>query len=618
MARHGLYITTPKVGEKSASARVSAEVENTLGSPRKVSVRAAVFGPDGAEIASAEREIDIPANSASTAEFEFEIKNPSLWSPENPALYSAAAEVKSGGKLLDAQRGNFGIRKIEFTPERGFLLNGKKTLLKGVNMHHDLGALGAAAYAAELERRIKFLKSIGVNHIRTAHNPFSESFFDLADKYGILVAAELFDKWDDKFVGMRKKFGEVWPNAAREFIRRDRNRPSVVIWSLGNELLCQGHNDEYGDYGVTMYKKMRDFCKKFDATRPYTVAQYPAREGGIKSRDAGWETSKPAELAFATDISSQNYTWDFFEKDAKKYPGMIFYQSGAGTWALGGNYFGMNLDRVVGLAYWGAIGYFGESFGWPSKGWGDKAFIDTALNPLPQCWWVKANFSEGEPVVHIAVLENAKDRMVVHNDVTVGLMPETENWNRPEGSKVSVAVYTNADEAELFLNGKSLGTKKNTRGNPFNRNKIIWENIDYEAGKLKAVARTGGKTVGEYKIETAGEPCKIVATAENPDWKADGMDLQHIAIKAVDKRGKIHPLASNKLKFKVEGPASLIGVDNGDINSNEMHTGCERSLYCGRALAILRAGRSAEKVKLVIEGENLPKKTVILRPNPAK
>ena len=369
-----------------------------------------------------------------------------------------------------------------------------------------------------------------------------------------------------------------------------------------------------------MYKKMRDFCKKFDATRPYTVAQFPAREGGIKDRDAGWETSKPAELAFATDISAQNYTWGFFEKDAKKYPEMIFYQSEAGTWALGGNYFGMNLDRVVGLAYWGAIGYFGESFGWPSKGWGDKAFIDTALNPLPQCWWVKANFSEGEPVVHIGVLEekNARDRFVFHNGVNVGLMPETENWNRPEGSKVSVAVYTNADEAELFLNGKSLGAKKNTRGNPFNRNKIIWENIDYEAGKLKAVARTGGKTVGEYKIETAGEPCKIVATAENPDWKADGMDLQHIAIKAVDKRGKIHPLASNKLKFKVEGPASLIGVDNGDINSNEMHTGCERSLYCGRALAILRAGLSAGKVKLVIEGENLPKKTVILRLNPAK
>ena len=245
VARHGLYITTPKVGEKSASARVSAEVENALGSPRKVSVKAAVFGPDGAEIASAEREIDIPANSASTAEFEFKIENPSLWSPENPALYSAAAEVGSGGKLLDAQRENFGIRKIEFTPERGFLLNGKKTLLKGVNMHHDLGALGAAAYAAELERRIKFLKSIGVNHIRTAHNPFSESFFDLADKYGILVTDELFDKWDDWFVGMRKKFDEVWPNAAREFIRRDRNRPSVVIWSLGNELNRQTRNDEY-------------------------------------------------------------------------------------------------------------------------------------------------------------------------------------------------------------------------------------------------------------------------------------------------------------------------------------------------------------------------------------
>ena len=620
IARHGLYITTPKVGEKSATAKVSAEVENTLGSPQKVSVSASVFGADGAEISSAEREIEVPANSVSSAEFEFEIKNPSLWSPENPALYSALAKVRNGGELLDSHRESFGIRKIEFNPRRGFLLNGKKTILKGVNLHHDLGALGAAAYDRDMERRLRLLKSLGVNHVRTAHNPFSESFLGIADRLGLIVTNEAFDKWSDRYVGGRKKAGEVWPRVLTEFIRRDRNHPSVAIWSLGNELDIQRENDKYGDYGVTMFRKMRDLCKKFDATRPYTVAQFPARAKGIGERDPKWPDSEPAELSFATDISSQNYTPDFFKKDAKKYPDMIFYQSEAGTWAVGYNYFSMDLDRVVGLAYWGAVAYFGESFGWPSKGWGDKALIDTALNPMPQCWWMKANFSEIEPVVRIGILENrdAKDRFVFHNGVTVGLMPETENWNRAEGSKVSVAVYTNADEAELFINGKSLGAQKNRRENPVDRNRIVWRDINYEPGELKAVAKTGGKTAGECKIETAGEPSKIVAEAENSDWKADGLDLQHVAIKVVDKKGRIHPLASNRLRFKVVGPATLAGVDNGDINSNEMHTGAQRSLYCGRALAILRAGREPGEAKLIIRGENLRTKIVKLRLNPAK
>ena len=393
-----------------------------------------------------------------------------------------------------------------------------------------------------------------------------------------------------------------------------------MIWSLGNELDIQTRNDKYGDYGVTMYKKMRDLCKKYDATRPYTVAQFPARAKGIGEKDPNWNESEPAELAFATDISAQNYTWSFFEKDAKKYPNMIFYQSEAGTWNIGGNYFGMNLDKVVGLAYWGAIAYFGESFGWPSKGWGDKAFIDMALNPLPQCYWVKANFMEDKPSVHLGVIESkdAKDRFVFHNGVNVGLTPETENWNREKGSKVPVAIYTNADEVELFLNGKSLGVKKNDRKNPHARNRIVWLSVAYEPGELKAVARTGGKVVGEYKMETAGEPAEIVVTAENPNWKADGMDLQHLAIKAVDKNGRVHPLANNKLTFKVEGPAKLIGLDNGDMNSNELHTGNTRSLYCGKALAILRAGRTPGEVALTIEAEGLPAKTVKLKLNPKK
>ena len=621
VARHGVYIRTPEINRDSASANVSVEVENTLAAPRQVSVKAKIFSPDGKEISEASKNIEIPVNSSAKADLKFDIKNPSLWSPETPALYSAEVEVDSGNGAVDLQKETFGIRKIEFNPENGFVLNGKKVLLKGVNLHHDLGALGAAVYDSALERRIKLLKSMGVNHIRTAHNPYSKSLLDLADKYGILITDEAFDKWSKWFVAGRKNSAdEVWPYVLEEFIKRDRNHPSVVIWSLGNELDIQTRNDKYGDYGVTMYKKMRDLCKKYDATRPYTVAQFPARAKGIGEKDPNWNESEPAELAFATDISAQNYTWSFFEKDAKKYPNMIFYQSEAGTWNIGGNYFGMNLDKVVGLAYWGAIAYFGESFGWPSKGWGDKAFIDMALNPLPQCCWVKANIMDDKPSVHLGVIESrdAKDRFVFHNGVNVGLTPENENWNREKGSKVPVAIYTNADEVELFLNGKSLGVKKNDRKNPHARNRIVWLSVAYEPGELKAVARTGGKVVGEYKMETAGEPAEIVATAENPNWKADGMDLQHLAIKAVDKNGRVHPLANNKLTFKVEGPAKLIGLDNGDMNSNELHTGNTRSLYCGKALAILRAGRTPGEVALTIEADGLPTKTVKLKLNPKK
>lgn len=625
VARHGLYITTPEISEKSAKVRVETEVENTLDSVRRVAVKSAIFAPNGEKIAEKTRSLRIPAKSTAKTEVFFNVKNPALWDTESPTLYSASAEVSEKGKVLDSKESNFGIRTIAFNPKQGFLLNGRKVLLKGSNLHHDLGALGAAVFDSELERRVKLLKSMGVNNIRTSHNPYTESLISLADKYGILIVDEAFDKWSKYFLGGRREADEVWPNVLSEFIKRDRNHPSVILWSLGNELDIQhgkypNQTDKYGDYGVTMYKIKRDFCKKFDDTRPFTVGQFPARAKGIDCWQKNvtteqWENSEPAELAFVTDVSSQNYTWGFFEKDSKKYPNMIFYQSEIATGGLAWHFYGMNLDKVVGGAYWGVIAYLGESFGWPQKGWGDKALVDTLLNIKPQGYWLCANFLEGiKPIVHISISEgkDKKDVFVEHNGVMIGLMPENENWNRQDGSTADIIVYSNAEEVELLLNGKSLGVRKNNTYQA-TRNSFRWDKIKYEKGELKAVAKTGGKIVGEHSLFTVEEPVKLAVELTNPDWKADGMDLQVVKISAVDKSGHVHPLASNKLTFSVEGDAKLIAVDNGDMNSNELHVGNTRLLHYGRAAAILRAGKTAGNVKFEIKCDGLPTQVVELK-----
>ena len=625
VARHGLYITTPQISRKSAKVKVQTEIENTLNAERKIHVKSTVYSPKGEKLAEKTQSVVVAANSTATDEAFFDIKNPSLWDIDSPTLYSVVVQVLDSDKVLDYKKSNFGVRTIEFNPQQGFLLNGRKVLLKGSNFHHDLGALGAAVYDSEIERRILLLKSLGVNNIRTSHNPYSESFVALADKHGILVVNEVFDKWSKAYLGGRKHEDEVWPYALSEFIKRDRNHPSVIMWSLGNELDCQhgtypNPTDKYGDYAVTMYRIKRDYAKKFDDTRPYTVGQFPAREKGLDpwhiSKEQ-WKLTKPAELAFATDVSSQNYTGCFFENDSKNYPDMIFYQSEMTTGGLAENFYELNHSKVAGAAYWGVVAYWGESGGWPQKGWSTKAYIDTALNIKPQGYWMKATFLDGvAPVVYVGVCERDVQTgvYVAPTGQTIGLMPENENWNRKDGSFADVVVYTNADEAELFLNGKSLGVRKNDRSNIRIRNKIIWENVKFEKGELKAVAKTNGKVVGEHSLESADDPAELAAELVNANWRADGMDLQIVKISAVDKFGRLYPIADNKLTFSLEGNAKLIGVDNGDMASNELAVGNSRSLYCGRAVAILRAGKSADdSIKLTIKAGGLPTKIVKLK-----
>ena len=600
-ARHPLYITT----SENKFINIQAEVTNyTRDSEMSLLVRIkdnenTVIYEKAEKVAfnrkSRSNEIKLPA---------IQLPAPHLWSCEDPYLYSAEVQLTDkNGQVRDVASSRFGIRTIEFSPDFGLRVNGKKVLLKGNANHHTLGALGAAAYPRAIEKRLRLLKDFGFNHIRTSHNPYSTSFLDLCDELGILVVDELYDKWLDQFAGGRKPWMQLWPYDLPEWIKRDRNHPSVIMWSLGNELQTYA-NLPFEDWGVTPYRMMKPVVQRYDPTRKITVAMHP--------RGRSLETdSIPAPLVFETDIAAYNYRYMYFDGDGRKYPWMIFYQSEANTSNMGPNFFEMNQDKVIGLAYWGQIDYLGESQGWPAKGWAQGAF-DLSLQPKPIAYLLRSMFSD-EPVVHIGVIDDDKSD-VVWNDVQVGTARMSENWNRKPDTKATINVYTNCDKVVLRLNGKVVAEKENTL-NTKGRNKLRIDDIMYQPGTLEAIGYKDGKPVASHKIMTAGKIQRLNLEADNNNWLADGKDLQHIRVTAVDKKGNKVWSANQQLTFEVDGDAKIVGVDNGDITSEELTVGNTRRLFNGSALVILRAGKNAGKVQLKVSSPDLKTQIIKLTTN---
>ena len=601
--RHPLYITT----RDNKYVTVGAEYTNR-GRDKSVKLRLTIYAPDGTEVLQTTESHQrlTPTRTQEMRMKEQAIDHPLTWDIDHPNLYRAKVELMNErGEVMDVAEAHFGIRTVEIGPEYGLKLNGRKVLLQGYANHHSLGALGAAAYPRAIEKRIKLMKQWGMNHIRTSHNPYSREFIELCDKYGMLVVDELYDKWTRQHTGGRVPFEALWQKDVPEWVKRDRNSPSVIAWSLGNELQ-QDPNQPYNDFGVTMYRLMRPLINRYDSTRLVTVAMHP--------RYRNWQTdSLPCDLAMITDFQSYNYRYMYFPGDGRRFPWMTFYQSEASVSAMGQNFFEMNRDRAMGLAYWGAIDYLGESQGWPAKGWAQGVF-DIALEPKPKAWYMKSFFSPDEPTVHIGIIDKKGDMM--WNGVQTGNDGMSDHYRRAEGSKLQLIVYTNADEVELVQNGKSLGKKSNDRGNAKMRNQIRWNDVSYVPGYLEAVARNGGNVVARHRIETTGEAVKLKAEADLPPltkkspanadfWHADGIDLQHVRISAIDKKGRQVQTDNRLVTFAVEGPATIVGVINGDITSNEMTTGNTRSLFNGTCTVILRSTRQAGNVTLKAEAEGM-------------
>lgn len=589
LMRHPLYITTPQVSEQEATVCVQIEVASRERHPIKAEL--VITDAEGNEVVRQSEELKRRQPTYEYQLKDIKLQNPKLWDCDTPHLYTATVTLyRPNGKVADQVTERFGVRSVEFSPEYGMKINGKKVLLKGIANHHTLGALGAAAYPRAIEKRIQLLKEFGVNHIRTSHNPYSEDFMDLCDEYGILVVDELYDKWLDQYCGGRAPWSALWQKDIPEWIKRDRNHPSVVFWSLGNELQTYWHLP-HADWGVTPYRMQRELLKRYDDTRLITVAMHP--RGRHMDTD-----SLPAPLVHETDIASYNYRYMYFPGDSKNFPHMKFYQSEANTSNMGPNWFEMDLDKVIGAAYWGQIDYLGESGGWPAKGWAQGAF-DISLQPKPIAYLLKSMFSS-EPVVHIGIVESEEDRM--WNGVQTGVARMNDHWNHKEGDILSLYTYTNGDEVELFVNGKSQGVKKNLPGR--GRNKLKWDGIKYAPGYLEAVARKDGKIIARHRITTAGKVKKLVVEPDNANWKADGMDLQHLRVYAVDGKGRRVHDVNSQLRFRVEGDATIVGVDNGNIVSDELHAVSERKLFHGSVLVILRAGQNPGEITLITESDD--------------
>ena len=614
--RHPLFIRTQGNKEVKIKAEIINQQKVAKGqTAAKMPVGVRILDADGKVVA--EQKNDIHFN-AKWRDREYELpsislENAKLWSPDSPYLYTAEVTLYDNeGNIADQIKEPFGVRTIEIVPQKGLLVNGKKVLLKGYANHHTLGALGAAAYPRAIEKRLKLMKEFGMNHIRSSHNPYSEDFLKLCDKYGILVVDELYDKWLTQYAGGRVDWESLWQKDVPEWVKRDRNHPSVVMWSLGNELQ-QYSNLPFNDWGVTAYKLQKELLHRYDDTRLTTVAMHP--------RYRNLETdSIPADLAIETEVNSYNYRYMYFPGDSKRYPEKTFYQSEASVAAMGPNFYEMDRDKVIGLAYWGAIDYLGESMGWPIKGWNQGVF-DLSLQPKPDAYFVKSMFTD-EPTVHIGVIEKSGGN-IQWNGINVSAGKLSENWNREAGEKVSLYTYTNGDEVELFLNGKSLGVKKNSN-DPKLRARIKWDNIAYAPGTLVAEAKKNGKVVARHQIETTGEAVALKLVPDVETWHADGKDLMHVRIYAVDKKGRRvlnmkDAKAFDKLTFTVKGDANIVAVDNGNIASDELHIGktqlektIQRNLFQGSALVILRAGNKPGKIELSVAGEKMKAKKLVL------
>ncbi|MVN91743.1 glycoside hydrolase family 2 TIM barrel-domain containing protein [Mucilaginibacter aquatilis] len=585
IAENGTYITTPFIGDGKAKVSVQTEVSNTANSAITATLKTVILSPGGKEVQSILSTVPLRARETYRFQQHTTIQNPEIWDILKPNIYIVKSYVSIGGNESDEYTSRFGIRTIDFTPEQGFLLNGRKVFLNGVNIHHDLGPLGAAAFDKGYKRRLLGLKKMGVNAIRLAHNPYTKSVLDMCDEMGLLVFNEAFDKWSSEYYGPGEDFKQHWQPDLGWFIKRDRNHPSVFIWSVGNEVAVK---QEYKDSAfVLQLNKMVEFAHQADPSRKVTSGLYPSRD-----------EDSPAPMAFHMDVMSDNYMSRFYKRDHPKFPQLIFIESEMTTDNGGENFFNYDHSYACGQFYWGGTDYIGESFKWPSKGW--NGLIDWCDFWKPITYYIQSLYSE-QPMVKVAVFDASASESRVWNDVFMNTIKMSDSWNWKPGQKLTLYTFTTGDEVELFVNNKSVGVKYMK---DFPKHKISWE-VNYEPGTIKAVARKNGKQIATDEAKTTGKAERIVLETDSAHFNANGLDLAYIMVTVVDKNGLVVPEATNSINFKLSGEATLAGVANNDRMSDEHFVANHRKVNDGKCLVVLRSTRKGGKVKLTASAAGL-------------
>jgi beta-galactosidase len=610
VARWGTYITTPEVSDVQSSIAVKTEVRNQLNSERKITLQTSVLDAAGKVVARASDDASIPAGGTLTIASMLGVAQPQRWDTLHPYLYTLVSEVMDGKTQLDRYTTPFGIRTIAFDKDKGFLLNGRAMKIQGVCNHHDLGALGAAVNRRATERQLEIMKAAGVNAIRTSHNPPSPELLDLCDRMGLLVMDESFDMWKISKIpngnGYSKYFDEWSERDVRDMTRRDRNHPSIIMWSIGNEI-----PEQMLPAGAAMAKRLTGFFHEEDPTRPTTSA-FNNWAGAIRNK-----------LADEVDLPGFNYQPMRYEQIMKDHPNWIIYGSETAScvssrgvyhlpiqkyekdpslqissydiiappWAYCPDVEFSSQDRfpqVLGEFVWTGFDYIGEPTpyfdarapqDWPARS-SYFGMVDLAGFPKDRFYLYKSQWTTA-PMVHV--------------------LPHW-NWEGREGQPIPVMAYTNADEVELFLNGKSLGRKKrfsepvelpvgpnvSQDGKFLSKYRLEWQ-VPYQPGDLKAVAYRDGQQVAVDEVHTAGAPARVKLTPDRATIQADGEDLSFFTVRVEDAKGNLCPMADNLVQFSVTGAGEIAAVDNGNAATTEPFQADHRKAFSGMALLIVRS-----------------------------
>src|SRR5689334_15315185 len=615
----GTYVTTPEVSEESASVVVQTKVKNGSNSDTPVDLTTLIWDENTRQIARVMTKAVAARGQRAEVSQTLKVPRPKLWSDEHPYLYRVISVLTQNGKEVDRYETPLGIRTFRFDVEKGFFLNGKPVKIRGVCNHHDLGSLGAAVNQRAIERQLEMLKAMGVNALRTSHNPPAPELLDIADRIGIIVMDEAFDVWKiqkTKF-DYHLDWAEWHKRDLEDMVLRDRNHPSVIIWSIGNEVMEQW---EKNPEGGTIAKELGGIVRKLDPTRPITSAcngvsreNKVLTEGDLDLVGTNYAHRKlpefakmfPGRVIIGTETNSSVHMrgsyrmpsdeilrWPREDKDILKisptYECSAYDNSTANwgsaheeTWKLVKSH-----DFFSGMYIWTGWDYIGEPtpFPWPAIS-SYFGIIDLAGFPKDAYYFYESEWTD-KPVLHIF-----------------------PHWNWKPGETVDVVAYFNhADEVELFLNGRSQGAKRKQNGDMH----VFWR-LPFEPGVLKAVSRKDGQVVLTREVRTAEAPARIVLTADRQVIKADGTDLSFVTVRVVDKNGTLVPAADNLIKFDVSGQGWIAGVGNGNQISHEPFKASQRKAFHGMALAIVQAKRKSGQIVLKATADNLAPASVVLK-----
>jgi len=606
----GFHVRTPVIAPGHAETRIFATVENNSDQNSYISLMVNILDPGGSSVGThTSNNILMKAKNGKTMTLLARVYNPELWSIESPQIYRAILQVRIGTTVIDQYEISFGFRTYRFEADTGFYLNDRNIKLKGVNQHHDLGALGAAVNYRAIERQVEILKNMGCNAIRTSHNPPDPMLLEICDRLGLVVIEEAFDSWKQKkTLNDYHLYFDAWAETdIKAMVRRDRNHPCIIMWSIGNEI-----RDTLTSFSILTAQKLINWVKEEDDTRLLTIG----------SNYNEWAL----DVAALVDVIGYNYNTHLYDLHHQQYPNWKMYASetssavrSRGIYKFPSNNqlppsddnqcsscdntvveWGASAEKsyalinnrpwMAGEFIWSGFDYIGEPtpYGWPSKN-SYFGIIDTAGFPKDIYYFYKSKWTE-EPMVHI--------------------LP---HWNWGKGQDIEVRVYSNCDSVSLFLNGKSLGEKRFASNKPIlDQNMHLSWIVPFEPGSLKAVAKSKESIVAEDERKTAGTPAQIKMIPDRTLIQADSSDMVFVETHILDKEGILVPYADNMVTFSLFGGGKIAGVDNGDATCHESYKGPNRSAFCGKCLLIVKTAKTAGTITIRAESEGLlPGKIII-------